>query len=562
VIAIRSVLAPLLLIAVLAAAGYGAWQLTAYSWDAVVQYRSPFAGPLPTGGRGTALSRRVVLVVVDGLRLDASRRMRTLNELRQQGADFTAWTGEPSLSLPGWTVIASGATQEISGVTTNWYKGAAKVDHLFAAAKRAGLRTAVAGSPGWGMLFGADLDGRVLVPDPHDYRSLAGAFTTSDDVVAGAMRLLADDFAFVLIHLPSPDILGHGFGGASEPYAEAVRRVDAHLAALWGTIDPAATTLIVTADHGHIDRGGHGGWEAVVKQVPLVLAGRGVRAGVHGGDVRQADIAPTVAALLGIGIPAHSQGRPLVEALEGETAGLARRWAEQQRNLYTYIAGYLGTPRLAALFSNARLDALGDGPDGIASFADDIAHEYATGRAAKLERERRRRLPLAAGLAVIPLVYLALHGRKALLLPAAVGAAAFFAVDYGLFAGRGYTYSLSVFNTESLIRQFFNQRLVDAAIAICAGALLTGLLAARLRLADAARAALDLGVLAGYGILLQVLYFFWQWDVRFGWYLPDLRWGFKYYLDLLKLVPVGFLAAGYMLIAVAGRGIARALFGR
>lgn len=560
--AIRSIAAPLMLVVILAAAGYGAQQLTRYSWDAVVEYRSPFSGPLPTGAPAAALSPRVVLIVVDGLRVDASLRMTALNQLRRQGADFTAWTGEPSLSYPGWTLIASGAGQEVSGVTTNWFKGRVPVDHLFAAARRAGLRTGVAGSPGWGMLFGGAPDERVLVEDPHDSRDLDDAFRTSSRVTVGALRLIGGNLQFVLVHLPSPDILAHAFGGTSAQYTEAVRRVDAHIAAIARAVDPATGTVIVTSDHGHIDSGGHGGWEPVVKQVPLVLVGAGIRPGVRGGAVRQADVAPTVAALLGLGIPAHSQGRPLVEALDGDTAGLARRWAEQQRNLYSYVAGYLGNPNLAALFSDARLGALSDGPDGVAGFSDDIAHEYFTGRQARLERERRRRLPVAAGVAVIPLVYLALHGRKALLLPAAVGAAAFFAVDYGLFFGRGYTFSLSVFNTESLILQFFNGRLIDSAIAISAAALLAGLLTARAGMMDAARTALDMGFLVGYALLLQVLYFYWQWDAHFAWYLPDLRLGFKYYLDLLKMVPVGFLAAGYMLVAVAGRGIGRALFGR
>jgi len=504
----------------------------------------------------------VVLVVVDGLRLDASRTMKTLNMLRQQGADFAAWAGEPSLSYPGWTVIASGATQEVSAVTTNWYEGPVRVDHLFAAAKAAGLRTGVAGSPGWATLFQGAVDARVLVEDPDDYTDAEAGYRTSADATDGALDLLAQDLQFVLIHLPSVDVLGHGFGGTSPQYAESVRRVDGHLEAILQAVDLADTTVLVTADHGHIDRGGHGGWETVVRQVPLVLAGAGVRRGVQDRDVRQTDIAPTVAALLGLSIPAHNQGRPLVEALEGDLATLPRRWAEQQRNLYTYVAGYLGDPALAALFSDTRLTMLSDGPDGIAALSDEIGKEYAIGRAARLERERRRRLPIVVAVSVVPLIYLVLHDRKRLLLPAMVAAAAFFAIDYGLFFGRGYTFSLSIFNTESLILQFFNRRLIDAAIAIAAAGLLAGLLTARAGIGDAARAGLDTGILVAYALLLQVLYFFWQWDISFAWYLPDLRLGFKYYLDLLKMVPVGFLALGYMLVAVVGRGIARVLFSR
>lgn len=539
----------------LAAVGYGAWQLTDFSWNAVVNYQSPFAGPLPPGSGGPPQARRVVLVVVDGLRLDTSRTMDTLNALREQGADFTAWTGQPSLSYPGWTVIASGATQEVSAVTTNWYKGPVRVDHLFAAANRAGLRTGVAGSPGWADLFGEAVDARVLVEDPPNSTEIEPMLRTSEDVASGALGLLQQDLQFVLVHFPSPDLLGHGFGGASPQYADAVRRVDDHLAALLGGVDLADTTLVVTADHGMIDTGGHGGWEPVVLRVPLVLAGAGVRRGVQGGDVRQADIAPTVAVLLGIPIPAHSQGRPLVEALEADAGAFARRWADQQRGLYSSVANYLERPELAALFNDTRLDALTDSPDGVAAFSDDLAREYFLARQARLERERARRLPIAVGVAVLPALYLLLHRRKSLLLPALVGAAVFFAIDYGLFFGRGYRFSLSVFNTESQILTFFNRRLLEAAIAILIAGVLAGSLTARRSAGDAVRVGLDTGLLVAYALLLQVLYFYWQWDVQFAWYLPDLRLGFKYYLDLLKLVPVGFLAAGAMLMALLGRGI-------
>jgi len=65
--------------------------------------------------------------------------------------------------------------------------------------------------------------------------------------------------------------------------------------------------------------------------------------------------------------------------------------------------------------------------------------------------------------------------------------------------------------------------------------------------------ALGTAWLAAYVIVLQVVYFYWQWDVRFTWYLPDLRLGFKYYLDLLMLVPLGFLATLYGAVGLLGR---------
>ncbi|MEU5939650.1 alkaline phosphatase family protein [Micromonospora sp. NPDC047548] len=60
-------------------------------------------------------------------------------------------------------------------------------------------------------------------------------------------------------------------------------------------------------------RGYHGRTEE--RESALLLAGRGVRNGVQPQQVRHVDIAPTIAALLGIPAPAHTEGRVLTEAL-------------------------------------------------------------------------------------------------------------------------------------------------------------------------------------------------------------------------------------------------------
>jgi hypothetical protein len=542
---IRNILAAVLLIAILAVAGYAAQWLTLLGWNAMVEYPSPYAHALPSGPAGPLLADRVVLVVVDGLRVDTSERMTVLNTLRSAGAAFVAWTGEPSLSFPGWTALVSGAPPEISGVTTNWYEGPVRVDTLFAAAKRAGISTAVAGSPGWAELFGTAIDEQILVGDPTGDVPAETLYGVSAEVSDGAAGILKRGQArLVLIHFPSVDLVGHRFGGASPEYAESARRVDDHLRVLLDSLDLTRDTLIVTSDHGHLDAGGHGGWEPVVKRTPLVLAGRGIKPGSGFPDVRQTDVAPTVAMLLGIPIPSHSQGRPLVEALDADPAEFASRWIEQQHAFYRAQAGIL------------EID-VPVGTESVQADADALARTYFTAREDRLTRERRQRLPLAAAAVVIPLVGLVWVARRRLLGPALVGAAVFFVVDYALFFLRGYAFSLSVFNSEAQILAFFNQRLVEAAAALTAGALVAGFMTARRRPADAFLGALGVACVTAYAILLQVVYFYWQWDVRFAWYLPDLRLGFKYYLDLLMLVPVGFLAALAGTIGLVGRFLAR-----
>jgi arylsulfatase A-like enzyme len=62
-------------------------------------------------------------------------------------------------------------------------------------------------------------------------------------------------------------------------------------------------------------RGGHGSTREM--RVPLLISGAGVRAGAAPKDARLVDVAPTIAALLGVRPPADAQGRALDELLYG-----------------------------------------------------------------------------------------------------------------------------------------------------------------------------------------------------------------------------------------------------
>lgn len=62
-------------------------------------------------------------------------------------------------------------------------------------------------------------------------------------------------------------------------------------------------------------RGGHG--STLEMRVPLLISGSGVKAGAAPRDARLVDVAPTIAALLGVRPPADAQGRVLDELLYG-----------------------------------------------------------------------------------------------------------------------------------------------------------------------------------------------------------------------------------------------------
>ncbi|MBO9370120.1 MAG: alkaline phosphatase family protein [Chloroflexi bacterium] len=177
---VGKILLLVLVLLILAAIGYQAQNLAMLSWDAVVEYQTPYLTDLPRGIAAEPLARRVVLVLVDGLRLDASRNMPRLNELRQRGADLSVRIGQPSLSYPSWTVLVSGTWQEISGVTTNWYEGEVRVDTIFKAARDAGMPSVIVGGGGWEKLYGSHLTDFIEVSWPKGENIPLEAWTEMD----------------------------------------------------------------------------------------------------------------------------------------------------------------------------------------------------------------------------------------------------------------------------------------------------------------------------------------------------------------------------------------------
>ena len=552
-------------VVLLAFAQFGALPIIEHTWNQVVDYQSPYTLPLSPGQGGAAATNQVVLVVVDGLRDDVSRALPVLNGLRARGADLTLRTGQPSLSYPTWTTIGSGAWQETDGVTTNWYSKAVAVDTILARARAAGLSTAIAGTKGWDQLFAGQYDKGLLVHWQGE--------TTDDIILAGALQILKEDKPnLMIVHFDSVDEFGHQHGGASADYRRVALAVDGRIGELVTALDLGSAVLAVTADHGHIDSGGHGGPEAVVTTVPFVITGKGIGAGVYL-PARQVDIAPTLAVLLGVAIPAHNQGQPLWDVLglpQSLKAARAVDVATQVDGYYGAYARQIGVPAFddrglatarAALGANDFTTAFRASVD----LSTSLASQAGAARSARLWRERLARTPLALIL-LLPFagwLYLAWRRGWDMRLPL-LCAALYFVVYNLLFFAGGNSFSLSAFNSEDQLPAFFTQRGVDALIALLAAGVLAGVLSYRRDPFGSALAAVNTLFLVALGLALQIILFFWLWNLTFAWYLPDLVLGFKYYLDMIQTTafyPKVYLpvAAILPLLALGLRAVVRLL---
>ncbi len=525
-------------------AQFGAQNLTVYSFDALVKYPSPYLTPQNAGREGDAVSKQVVIVVVDALRADASRTLTGVNALRARGADRTLQVGLPSFSLPAWATIGTGAWQEQTGVTLNFYSEDVKLDTIFQAAKRKGLTTAIAAAgTGWKQLYPRSVDVNYGAADPKDYTDLVAVRQEDDQIEAMALKILKENQPnFLLVHFIEPDDAGHAQGTLGSAYKQAVATVDTRITHLAAALDLAQATFIVTADHGQIDQGGHGGAEPSAMTVPFVAVGKGVTPGQYNAAT-QADIAPTLAVLLGTSIPAHNQGQPLFDMLDMSAQLRAARavdTAQQMSDRYAQIVNVLG----AATFDHRQLDTAkhwletGDVQVAYTDALGSIQSSQKQGTAARDARftsERLTRLPIALLIMLPFVVYLVILLREKWdwRIPV-IGMVVYTVIYNALFFGRGLTWSLSMFNDESQILAFFEARTIDAMLGLVLATLVVGILSRRRGVYETALNTVNMAFFVAWILAIQIDLFYWLYDIQFAWYIPDVTLGIKYYLDVLQ----------------------------
>jgi hypothetical protein len=502
--------------------------------DSLYDFRSPLhaAPPLPGGPVGPALTRRVVLVLIDALRDDTSHKtalMPTLNELRAQGAWATMHSRVPSYSEPGYTVLLTGAWPDISdGPAMNldyadiptWTQ-----DNLFSSAHRAGLRTGVSGFNWFEKLIPqADVSDSFYTPGEDAAADRA--------VMTAAMPMLAGTDQFVLIHLDQVDYAGHHQGGPRDPrWDEAAARSDGMLHEIAGMLDLKQDTLIVLSDHGQIDRGGHGGQDPIVLVEPFVMAGAGVRPGNFGG-IQMVDVAPTIATLLGLNLPATNEGYVLTDMLSlpaNELPAIQTALKAQQAQLFGAYTQAIGSSA-----------PVGDDPNIVT--ATQAAIDRA--RYARLWRERIPRLILAVILAALPAVVLILRRNRKTLWPlgGALLYVLLFNLIYAFIAGRTYSLSSVASETDIIV---FTAVTSTAALTVAWLLTLLGQKAFRQGASKAAGKSLAVVLMTIYILSLPILLGYAWNGILVTWTIPDLMTMFLGFLSILQALIVA--AAGLVL---------------
>ena len=405
------------------------------------------------------------MVVISALRYDALelspplQKLLASKEFRRDAISLELNAGPPSLSVPQWLALGTGASPALTRVWGDRRLPETDLDSVFRQARLHGLSSFVSGSPWFteiyhsqllkserfyaegavpptyaaadsaaaaaGAAHGADVDRQRL----RLLRRAMAATQPGGEVEGGRPRRL---FELMVAQLSEADVQS-SCGGATAAfnakgsYASAIANTTAALTELVAELD-STTTLLITSDHGAVDRGGSGGAEPNSVSIPLIAYRAGSNLGVNtngrpfsaaprfnGVTPSTEDVAVTVAALLGVPAPRQSEG-VFVDALMplANQPMLSLHYKDlylQRQALVAALAAALGVPLTAsdAALVGAppptELTALRDGVTNLQALGSDV-------RRRALASSSRAAVAATLGYALLVVALLAVAVRR------------------------------------------------------------------------------------------------------------------------------------------------------
>eukprot|EP00741_Cyanophora_paradoxa_P003472 tig00000711_g3372.t1 len=320
--------------------------------------------------------------------------------IEKRGAWGVSHARAPTESRPGHVAMIAGFYEDLSAVTKGWKHNPIEFDSLF---NRSTL-TFGFGSPDIVPMFSeltTHMEGKTYPPEAEDFGSQDASeldgwvFRELEGLLAAAAANATLDAALrrpglvLFLHLLGLDTNGHAHGPHSGEYAANVRRVDAGVQRAEELLEgffggDGRTAYLFTSDHGMSDKGNHGDGEPANTECPLVVWGAGFagprpappapavpwghargprwvrrpaadeRQGARWGlaalertDVDQADLAPLMAAVLGLATPCNSEGLLPGALLRAPAPYRALAGTHNARQLLAQFRTKEGAPRPA-----------------------------------------------------------------------------------------------------------------------------------------------------------------------------------------------------------------------
>ena len=312
-----------------------------------------FEGPeYPTGvsveppASHDRVSDGVLLIVLDGLPayvMDNPELMPTLANWTDFGAKANVSTSEITLTGPCTKEMSTGISASPIDAMRNWeiqYEGK---DDAFHYALEENMSVAFTGFYVWSNLF---TDNRFNHQTIYD-SGFSDVYDADDKIISNVNKwLIGQTHDLMVAHLGGTDHAGHIYGTNSDEYKEKMLHLDNQLNQIKNSL-PEDWTLMITADHGMSESGGHAiSTGDTAMNVNLLLYGSGIKSGATQ-DIAQKDIASLPLVLLDLPFPISADSRiPLnlldlgsseedvIEQWNWDAQVLRQQWLEE--NGYPY----------------------------------------------------------------------------------------------------------------------------------------------------------------------------------------------------------------------------------
>ena len=257
------------------------------------------------------MKNKVILISIDGMRPDGLKACGNeyLKELEKNCTyTYTGSSMTPSVTLPCHFSMTHSVTPQRHGILTNTYVPQVRpVDGIFEKIKSAGGVSA--------MFYGWEPLRDIAMPGTLKFATYVNAYMkeSSDTVLTDeAIRIIDEnkpDFAFLYM-VETDEKGGHDNGWMSEEY---LRRISIAIDNAKRVIERYSDeySIIIMADHGGHDRS-HGSTMPEDMTIPLFFIGEQFERGKVAEGLSLLDIAPTIAAIMGIEPDREWEGKSLV----------------------------------------------------------------------------------------------------------------------------------------------------------------------------------------------------------------------------------------------------------
>ena len=267
--------------------------------------------------------RRVIIVVLDGLRPDAidAFDLSNIRTMALTGAStMSARTVSPSCTWPAITSLLSGMPPEMHGIlrdTPHVPRPKATLEPLPALVLRAGYHSAVFMRALPALYRGT---GRLIAKGLGFAEARFAGTTAEEVIIAASKNLRSQERGLIVMHWADADQAGERRGWMTQEYGDACRRLDSAVGLLLKltscSSDPR-TLVIALADHGGggVTVNDHSEEHPLNWTIPLILGGGSVRQ-TRLEEAHLLDVPATAAWALVMTPPALYAGRVLIEAIE------------------------------------------------------------------------------------------------------------------------------------------------------------------------------------------------------------------------------------------------------